>query len=300
MRPYAGDDGVEDLLGPVVEAGLLGRRTCACRMREHIMGVSVSETTAETRMVTARVMANSRKRRPTTSLMKSSGMSTAMSETVSDMMVKPICSLPLSAARIGRLAFFDVARDVLDHHDGVVHHEAGGDGERHEREVVEAVAQQVHHAEGADDRERHRDRRDDGGGEVAQEEEDDHDDQRDGEHQLEFDVLDRGADGDGAVGEHLDLDDGRQAGLQLRQELVDAVDDGDDVGAGLALNVDDDGGLAIHPRGLLRVFGGVDDGGHVGGADGGAVAIGDDDGLVVGAREQLVVGADGVGLARCR
>ena len=65
------------------------------------MGVRVRETTAETRIVTARVMANSRKRRPTTSLMNSSGMSTAMSETVSDMMVKPICSLPLSAACIG-------------------------------------------------------------------------------------------------------------------------------------------------------------------------------------------------------
>ena len=72
-------------------------------------------------------------------------------------MVKPICSLPLSAARIGRLAFFDVARDVLDHHDGVVDHEAGGDGERHQREVVERVAEQVHHAEGADDGERHGD-----------------------------------------------------------------------------------------------------------------------------------------------
>ncbi len=70
-------------------------------MREHIIGVSVSETKAETRMVTASVIANSRKSRPTTSLMKSSGISTAISETVSDMMVKPICSLPLSAAFIG-------------------------------------------------------------------------------------------------------------------------------------------------------------------------------------------------------
>ena len=124
-------------------------------MREHIMGVSVSDTKAETRMVTARVMANSRKRRPTTSLMKRSGISTAMSETVSDMMVKPICSEPLSAARMGLIAFFDVAGDVLDHHDGVVDDEAGGDGERHEGEVVERVAKQIHHGEGADDGERH-------------------------------------------------------------------------------------------------------------------------------------------------
>ena len=70
-------------------------------MREHIIGVSVSDTNAETRMVTARVIANSLKSLPTTSLMNNSGISTAISETVSDMMVKPICSEPLSAARIG-------------------------------------------------------------------------------------------------------------------------------------------------------------------------------------------------------
>ncbi len=40
-----------------------------------------------------------------------------------------------------RHAFFQIARDVLDHHDGVVDHESGGDGERHEGEIVEAVAQ---------------------------------------------------------------------------------------------------------------------------------------------------------------
>ena len=70
-------------------------------MREHIIGVRVSETTAEMMMVTARVTANSRKRRPTTSPMNSSGMSTAISETVSETMVKPICSAPFSAACMG-------------------------------------------------------------------------------------------------------------------------------------------------------------------------------------------------------
>ena len=54
---------------------------------------------------------------------------------------------------------------------------------------------------------------------------------------------------------------------KLRQQLVDAVDDGDDVGAGLALNVDDDRGLPVHPRGLLRVLGRIDDRGHIGGAN---------------------------------
>ena len=50
----------------------------------------------------------------------------------------------------GRHALFKIARDVLDHHDGVVDHEAGGDGERHQGEVVEREAQHVHHGEGSD------------------------------------------------------------------------------------------------------------------------------------------------------
>ena len=66
------------------------------------MGVKVSDTAAEMTMATARVMANSRNNRPTTSPMNSSGMSTAMSEKVRVMMVKPICPAPLSAAVSGR------------------------------------------------------------------------------------------------------------------------------------------------------------------------------------------------------
>ena len=69
--------------------------------RAHIIGVRVSDTTAEIRIATASVIANSRKSLPTTSPMKSSGMSTAMSETVSETMVKPICPEPLMAASSG-------------------------------------------------------------------------------------------------------------------------------------------------------------------------------------------------------
>ena len=69
--------------------------------RAHIIGVSVSDTTAETRIVTDSVTANSRNSRPTTSPMNRSGMRTAISETVKDTMVNPICSEPLSAACSG-------------------------------------------------------------------------------------------------------------------------------------------------------------------------------------------------------
>src|ERR1700678_1487761 len=71
------------------------------RSREHIMGVKVRETTAETRMVTLKVTANSRKSRPTMSLINNNGINTATSETVSDMMVKPICAAPFNAASKG-------------------------------------------------------------------------------------------------------------------------------------------------------------------------------------------------------
>ena len=52
-------------------------------------------------MATLSVTANSRNSRPTMSPMKSSGISTAMSDTVSETIVKPICSEPLSAAASG-------------------------------------------------------------------------------------------------------------------------------------------------------------------------------------------------------
>ena len=52
-------------------------------------------------MVTESVTANSLNRRPTTSLMNSSGISTAISDTVSDTTVKAIWPEPSSAACLG-------------------------------------------------------------------------------------------------------------------------------------------------------------------------------------------------------
>ena len=65
------------------------------------MGVSVREITAEIRMDTASVMANSRNSRPTTSPMNRSGISTATREMVREIMVKAICCEPLIAASSG-------------------------------------------------------------------------------------------------------------------------------------------------------------------------------------------------------
>src|SRR6266850_1466094 len=49
-----------------------------------------------------------------------------------------------------RFALFDIAADIFDHDDGVVDDEAGGNGEGHERKIVQAVAEKIHHREGAD------------------------------------------------------------------------------------------------------------------------------------------------------
>ena len=87
-----------------------------------------------------------------------------------------------------RLAHFDMADDVLQHDDGVVHHEADAENQRHHGEVVQAVIQQVHDGERADDGERQRQAGDDGGGHVAQEQEDHHHHQAEGKQHGELHV----------------------------------------------------------------------------------------------------------------
>jgi len=73
------------------------------RSRAQSIGVRVNDTTAESRIVTLSVTANSRNRRPVMSPMNKSGIRTAMSEIVSEMMVNPICSAPFRAASMGSM-----------------------------------------------------------------------------------------------------------------------------------------------------------------------------------------------------
>jgi hypothetical protein len=49
------------------------------------------------------------------------------------------------------LAHLDVPENVFQHDDRIVDDEADGEDERHHREVVEAVVEEVHHRERADD-----------------------------------------------------------------------------------------------------------------------------------------------------
>jgi hypothetical protein len=72
-------------------------------MREHIMGVTVSEMSMDTKMEVASTKANSWKRRPTMPPMNRMGTKTAMSERLMERTVKPISSAPLKAAAMGAM-----------------------------------------------------------------------------------------------------------------------------------------------------------------------------------------------------
>ncbi len=93
--------------------------------------------------------------------MNSSGMNTAISEKVIDTIGEADLAGTLERGVERRLALLDVAHDVLDHDDRIVDDEADGDREAHQRQIVDAVVEHVHHAEGAHQRQRHGDAGDD-------------------------------------------------------------------------------------------------------------------------------------------
>ncbi len=153
-------------------------------------------------------------------------------------MVKPISPAPLSAAASGFFSFFDVARDVLDHHNRIVHHETRGDSERHQRQVINGknpkntITAKVPIS--------------DSGtatpgiivaGILRKKQIDNHDDQRDRQHQFKLGIAHGSANIGGAIGQDRDLHRFRQAFGKLGQHLANAVRCRNDIGAGLALNV---------------------------------------------------------------
>ena len=72
----------------------------ALSRREASIGVSVNDTTPETRIATLMVIANSRNSRPRIPPMNSTGIKTATSDTVMVTIVNPISREPCSAASI--------------------------------------------------------------------------------------------------------------------------------------------------------------------------------------------------------
>ena len=107
------------------------------------------------------VRANCRKNCPVMPLMKAHGTKTALRTSPTAITGPETCSMALIVASRGASPVLDVVLDRLDDHDGVVDHDADGQHQAEQRQVVEAETQGGHHGEGADDGHRHGDQRDD-------------------------------------------------------------------------------------------------------------------------------------------
>ena len=111
-----------------------------------------ARSTSETRIAVESVTANSRNNRPTMPPMSKIGVNTATNEMLIESTVNPTSRAPFER-RFHRLhSLFEIARNVLDDDDRVIHHEPGRNGQRHQRKIIEAVAEQIHHTERADER----------------------------------------------------------------------------------------------------------------------------------------------------
>ena len=95
-------------------------------------------------------------------------MNTATSEMLIVRTVIPDFRRALSALPETDSDLLQVACDVLDHDNRVIHHEPRRNRQRHEREIVHAEAEQVHHAESPDQRYRNRDARNETRPDVSQ------------------------------------------------------------------------------------------------------------------------------------
>src|SRR6516162_8459752 len=93
--------------------------------------------------------------------------------------------------------------DILYDHDGVVDHEPDRDGERHQRNGVDAEIEKVHRRKRAEQRQGNGDAGDHRCPNIAQEHENDHYDQANGERECEFHLAYSGADGLCAVEKRL-------------------------------------------------------------------------------------------------
>ena len=93
-----------------------------------------------------------------------------------------------------RQPVLDVVLDGLDDDDGVIDHDADGQHQAEQRQVVQAEAQGGHDGEGADDGDRHGDQRNEGRPPVLQEQQHHQGDQNDGVAQRLDHLADRLAD----------------------------------------------------------------------------------------------------------
>ena len=91
----------------------------------------------------------------------------------------------------GKVLFVHDAVHVLHHHDGVVHHDADGQNQSQQRQHIQREPEKHHHAEGADQRDRHGHNGNDRCAPALQREVNDQNHQQQGLEQRAVNVMDR-------------------------------------------------------------------------------------------------------------
>ena len=153
-----------------------------------------------------------------------------------------------------RLSHLEVTDDVLEHHDRIVDDKTDGERQRHEREIVDAEAEHIHHREGADHRHRQREARDHRRDDVPEEEEDDEHDQAECQEERELHVAHGLLDSHRPVITDVHCHRWGECELDLLERGLHRAGDGNGVRARLAGDREHDRALAIVPAGVLVVL----------------------------------------------
>ncbi len=197
----------------------------------------------------------------------------------------------------GLHAFLEIAGDIFDDHNRVVDHEPGGDGQRHQRKVVDGVAEQIEHAECAHQRDGDGHAGYQGGWHAAQEQKNHHNHQANGDAQRDFHVIDGASDGERAIQDDAHVNGGGNFRLQLRKRGANPVHRVDDICPRHAEDDQQDGLLAVGEADGADVLHGIDDIGDIAKHHRRVVAIGDHQGFILIGETNLIRGGDGPGTA---
>ena len=204
---------------------------CAWSSSELITGDRVSATTPDTITAPARVRGELAEQRAGEAAHRPMGVYGGQGDGHGDHRAGHFAGAD-QRRRHRRLAFLDVAVDVLHHHDGVVHHQPDGQHHRQQGQQVDAEAEGQHQRGGAEHRQGNGRHRDQHAAQRAEAEVDHqhHDQQR--FHQGPHHLVDGGLDEARSLVGEVDADIRRQGLLDLRQQLADAVDDHQRVAGG--------------------------------------------------------------------
>ena len=158
---------------------------------------------------------------------------------------------------------FPVPADILQHDDGIIDNKSGRNGQRHEGKVVQTVATHIHHAEGPDERDRHRHAGDDRRSDISQKSEHDKNHQCHRDKECPLDIVQRRANRGSPIQHDRQRDGLGNGRLQLWHLLTDVINRLDDIRPRLSENNHQHGRLPVEQPGRAQILDRVFDLGDV-------------------------------------